>query len=133
MTSRKTTAAGRKEFGQHDTLAALTAGLAQRYEPPSAPGSAAAGAGQGESDVVAASVQSEQTPSAALSRRPDGMVIRSWYLSAGTVDALNSAVNDMFHDLRGTVPKYVIIAELVAAGIAQSADVRATLQKAQQE
>lgn len=129
MTSRKTAAAGRKEFGQHDTLAALTAGLAQRYEPaPSEPGRAATA----ESNVVAAGEKSERTPSASNSRR-DGMVVRSWYLSAETVEALNSTVNELFHDLRGAIPKHAIIAELITAGIAQSEDVRATLQQAPQE
>ena len=109
---------GRKDFSAHSSLDALTAGLAQRYEPTE--------------PAPAASSSADKGRRAKPGTKGTGMVTRSWYLPEDIANALAAAADELYYDLRGKVPKHAVLAALIAAGIDQTATVREKLSQVSQ-
>ncbi|UJW36965.1 hypothetical protein L3Q67_45200 (plasmid) [Saccharothrix sp. AJ9571] len=57
----------------------------------------------------------------------DEPTTRSWYLGAATANELSEVCNELFFDLRGTVPKYEILSLLIHEGLKNKERVRRRL------
>ncbi|QXV63522.1 hypothetical protein [Amycolatopsis sp. TNS106] len=55
------------------------------------------------------------------------LTTRSWYLPKDVADDLSAACDELFYDLRGAVPKYRILSELIREGLKHKSKVRQRL------
>lgn len=58
---------------------------------------------------------------------PAGMVRRTYYYAQDAADALAEAVDRIHYDSRGRIPKHLVLAEIVRAGVAQTDRIAARL------
>uniref|UniRef100_UPI003F49175B hypothetical protein n=1 Tax=Amycolatopsis sp. CA-293810 TaxID=3239926 RepID=UPI003F49175B len=54
---------------------------------------------------------------------------RSWYLAREVAEELSEACDELFYDLRGVIPKHVILSHLIREGLRHKAKVREKLTK----
>jgi len=54
---------------------------------------------------------------------------RSWYLARDVAEELSEACDELFYDLRGVIPKHVILSHLIREGLRHKAKVREKLTK----
>ncbi|MFE5565974.1 hypothetical protein ACFQ68_13390 [Amycolatopsis japonica] len=59
----------------------------------------------------------------------DEPTTRSWYLARSVAEELSEACDELFYDLRGAIPKHVILSHLIREGLRHKTKVREKLTK----